>query len=119
MIDHFGVRRITDEAGVSWEVWEAHPRLAERRQLRDRRAMARLAGSDRRVAPADQLRPLADAAGWLVFRSAREERRRIPIPQGWELMADEDLLSVLGRSRATAPYPRLRLSSNAERFGQA
>jgi len=111
MIDHFGVRRITDEDGVTWEVWEAHPRLAERRRMRDRRAVARPAGGDRRVAPADTLRPLADAAGWLVFRSAHEDRRRIPIPPGWELMPDGELLAVLHHSRRTAPWPRLRRTS--------
>jgi len=112
MIDHFGVRRFTDDEGVLWEVWEAHPRLAERRRLRDRRTMARASSADRRVAPPDTVRPLADAAGWLVLRSDHEHRRRTPIRDGWELMPDYELLGLLHRSRITAPYPRVRRTSD-------
>jgi hypothetical protein len=106
-IDFFGIRRITDEHGVAWEVWEAHPRLAERRRVRDRRRESR-AVPDRRVASSAQLPPLDPNDGWLVFKSAREERRRTPIPAGWETMSVSALADVLRHSRSTAPVPRTR-----------
>ena len=113
MNDSHGVRRFTDEQGTAWEVWEAHPRLAERRSLRERRARRR-DGSDRRAAPGASTTPvspqsaLADYSGWLVFRSAREERRRTPIPDGWESMNGAELAALLVRSRSTGPFPRHR-----------
>lgn len=113
MNDAHGVRRFTDQHGTAWEVWEAHPRLAERRSMRERRAQRREA-TDRRGAPRPALvgepsiRRLADYSGWLVFRSAREERRRTPIPDGWEDMSEAQLVALLERSRSTGPYPRLK-----------
>jgi hypothetical protein len=107
MIDFYGIRRIFDEHGVSWEVWEAHPRLAERRRLRDRRMAAR-AVPDRRLATSEQRPPLDPNDGWLVFKSVREERRRTPIPPGWETMSAAALADVLRNSRSTAPVPRTR-----------
>jgi hypothetical protein len=108
MLDLHGIRRITDDRGVDWEVWEAHPRLLDRRRVRERRAQQRENSHDRRHPGSHGEPPLADAAGWLVFKSGREERRRTPIPVGWEAMAREQLLRVLGGSRATGPYPRVR-----------
>jgi hypothetical protein len=108
MLDLHGIRRITDDRGVDWEVWEAHPRLLDRRRARERRARQRADSLDRRSATSHGEPPLADAAGWLVFKSAREERRRTPIPTGWESMAREQLLEVLRGSRTTGPYPRVR-----------
>ena len=104
MIDSHGIRQMIDEHGFTWEVWEAHPRLAERRALRERRTVHRT-GTDRRIASHDE-RPMTNESGWLVFKSAREERRRTPIPAGWEEMMNEQLTRILRQSRATGPHPR-------------
>lgn len=107
MADVNGIRRIVDEDGVAWEVWEAHPRLADRRRVRDRRLAARL-HPDRRLPTSDQRPPIDPSEGWLVFKSVREERRRTPIPWDWDTMSAAALLDVLRRARATAPVPRAR-----------
>lgn len=108
MINYHGIRRIIDADGVAWEVWEAHPRLEDRRRARSRRAAVRIDSPERRVAPVDLRALTPDAAGWLVFKSAREERRRTPIPPGWEVMSEAALVDVLRRSRLTGPIPRAR-----------
>lgn len=109
MLDLQGIRRLTDDRGVDWEVWEAHPRLLDRRRARERRTHARAGSPDRRHLDTADHHPLADSAGWLVFKSAREERRRTPIPIGWEGMTPDQLLRVLHGSRNTGPYPRVRI----------
>jgi hypothetical protein len=108
MLDHHGIRRFTDEHGVEWEVWEAHPRLAERRRLRERPTGRRDDVHERRMALFDERPPAVGQAGWLVFKSEVEERRRTPIPTEWERMPDHLLDALLRQSRATAPFPRLR-----------
>jgi len=45
--------------------------------------------------------------GWLVFQSAREKRRLVPIPPGWASMSDAQLLELLGRSTYAGPPRRL------------
>ena len=108
MINYHGIRRIIDADGVAWEVWEAHPRLEDRRRARSRRAVVRIDSPERRVAPVDLRAMTPDAAGWLVFKSAMDERRRTPIPTAWEVMPEAALVEVLRRSRATGPIPRAR-----------
>ncbi|MDB4881406.1 MAG: hypothetical protein JWL95_172 [Gemmatimonadetes bacterium] len=44
------------------------------------------------------------AKGWLVFESDREKRRLRPIPDGWELRSESELLALLAES---APAPRM------------
>lgn len=109
MTNVHGLRRITDDRGVAWEVWEAHPRLIDRRRGAARRAAPRDLARDRRIAASDE-RPHVVASGWLVFRSALEERRRAPIAEDWHVMTEERLLLVLRQSRATGPHPRVRLA---------
>jgi hypothetical protein len=108
MIDHHGIRRFTDEHGVEWEVWEAHPRLAERRRLRERRKRHRDEVHERRIALTDERPSAIEQAGWLVFKSEVEERRRTPIPTEWEGLPDHLLAGLLRQSRATGPFPRVR-----------
>lgn len=107
MLDPHGIRRIT-EGDLVWEVWEAHPRLLERRQRRDRRAAGRPEGVERRISQVDLRAQVPDSAGWLVFRSGQDERRRSPIPPGWESMPATALLEILHLARNTAPFPRPR-----------
>ena len=107
LVDLQGVRRITDDHDTLWEVWEAHPRLAERRRMRDRRARTREGVHDRRSPDSDHLPP-ATEPGWLVFRSLHQERRRTPIPEHWELMTDDQLRAVLRKARITGPVARVR-----------
>jgi hypothetical protein len=90
-------REFTDQAGVAWEAWEAHPTLIERRCLRDRRKVARDT-PERRTMNTPMSASLQDSRGWLAFRSAFE-RRRTPIPARWEELSDAGLRTVLNGSR--------------------
>ena len=95
-------RTITDGDGVTWDVWEVHPTLSERRELRERRGESRSPDRRQRVEErpmvAHQLR-----YGWLAFQSNIERRRRAPIPHDWEAMQDKELLDVLDHAERTRP----------------
>ena len=102
------LRAINDQSGVRWEVWEAHPRLVERRSNDDRRTVPREAlerRRDERRAPSAE--PVEED-GWLVFHSERERRRQRPIPAGWDRLPDADLVSILNRSRPSGPRSRIK-----------
>lgn len=108
---HGGIRTFTDEQGIVWEVWEAHPQLEERRRGSERREASRAAaGGDRRSTSVDMRKKAADSAGWLVFRSVVGLRRRHPIPEGWVMFSNEELCRLLHAAGLTGPIPRQRLT---------
>jgi hypothetical protein len=96
-----GYRRFDDEQGRSWEVWEVHPALVERRLNADRRMTAR-ADEDRREA-GDVRFPIPREleGGWLTFQCETERRRLSPIPAQWLALSDEDLTLLAKNAR---PY---------------
>jgi hypothetical protein len=102
-----GHRTFVDRDGVTWQVWDVYPQLAERRHG-PRRANPSALGVDRR----DQ-RALADRRrrhevrvpvragyehGWLAFDSAAGSRRLAPIPPNWDALPDDTLIALCGRS---------------------
>lgn len=106
-----GHRTFIDRDGVTWQVWDVHPQLAERRH-NARRAPRSMLGPDRR----DQ-RALADRRrrhevritvregyehGWLAFDSAAESKRLAPIPPDWDTLPDDSLIALCGRSVAAS-----------------
>lgn len=93
-----------DADGVSWEAWEAHPTLRERRAREERRAATR-AVPDRRVRAA----PEPSSPGWLVFRSRTGRRRLRMIPDGWHALAQDGLRELL----ANASRPRGAVGRNS------
>jgi hypothetical protein len=100
-------RQITDREGVTWDVWEVHPTLAERRSLRDRRTEGRVT-RDRRIYNQQRASVRDDLRwGWLAFQSVVERRRRAPIPPDWEHLGEAELLEVLDRAERTGPPRRL------------
>lgn len=102
-------RRMADAAGVEWEVWEVHPRLADRRARHERRSAARPDGPVRRGATPD-MRHWTAQHGWLVFRNEAGERRRHAIRLGWEQLSREGLQELLRSAATTGPFPRVRRS---------
>lgn len=102
------LRSFKDASGVHWDVWEAHPRLQERRTGEERRSLpreeevARRAG-DRRTSPA-----FTENEGWLVFHSALERRRQRPIPPDWDKLTDVELGKLILRARPSGPRSRLQ-----------
>jgi hypothetical protein len=91
-------RRFTDSAGHVWEAWEVDPWAVERRLASDRRDTPRDSLDRRR---SDQFRlmiPNELRDGWLAFQGHAAKLRLAPIPEGWMLLSDEQLGSLVARS---------------------
>lgn len=94
-------RRVKDDSGRWWDVWDTRPTIIDRRGGRERRRGNRAAGdrrqkSEPRVSVEPEFRK-----GWLAFQSGAEWRRVAPIPGQWEALSDRELLDLLDRSRAS------------------
>jgi hypothetical protein len=88
-------RRFTDSAGRVWEAWEVDPWAVERRLAEDRRHGPRDSLDRRR---SDQFRLMIPSElrdGWLAFQGLTSKVRLAPIPDGWMLLSDEQLLSLV------------------------
>jgi phage terminase small subunit len=95
-------RKVQDEGGRWWDVWDTRPTIIDRRAGRDRRSGGRGAHERRqktepRVAVEPQFRD-----GWLAFQSGTEWRRLAPIPEAWDTLTDRDLLGLLAQAAASA-----------------
>ena len=93
-------RRVQDEGGRWWDVWDTQPTIIDRRGGRERRTGSRARGdrrqkSEPRVAVEPEFRK-----GWLAFQSGSEWRRLAPIPDGWETFSDSELLALVARAGA-------------------
>jgi len=94
-------RRIQDERGVAWDIWDVLPgdMLAG---SYDRRTGERL----RSFTPDSTLSVQPGLEnGWLCFQSADERRRFAPIPADWIDFPDNLLRSLL---EAATPVPLTR-----------
>ena len=94
-------RRMQDETGRWWDVWDTRPTIIDRRAGRERRRGNRVAGdrrqkSEPRVSVEPEFRK-----GWLAFQSGNDWRRVGPIPDAWDALSDRELLALLGRAIAT------------------
>ena len=94
-------RRVQDESGRWWDVWDTRPTIIDRRAGRERRRGNRVAGdrrqkSEPRVSVEPEFRK-----GWLAFQSGAEWRRVAPIPDAWEALSDRELLDLLARTSPT------------------
>lgn len=101
-------RRVQDEDGRWWDVWDTRPTIIDRRAGRDRRNDGRVATdrrqkSETRVTVEPQYRE-----GWLAFQSGTEWRRSAPIPDGWALMNEGELLRLLSGAAAGPESQRVR-----------
>ncbi|HEX4468798.1 MAG TPA: hypothetical protein VH080_04650 [Gemmatimonadaceae bacterium] len=94
-------RRLQDEDGRWWDVWDTRPTIIDRRAGRERRADGRRIAKDRRQKsePRVTVEPQY-RKGWLAFQSGPEWRRLAPIPEGWASMTARDLLELLSRAAA-------------------
>lgn len=82
----------------------AERREGQRREVEVAVARERRSVLERRVG----VRPGFEG-GWLAFRSSHGERRRVaPVPDGWDVLADDELCALLvGASHITARRPDL------------
>jgi hypothetical protein len=91
-------RKVQDESGRWWDVWDTHPTIIDRRAGRDRRTGSRAAAERRqRSEPRVSVEP-EFRDGWLAFQSGTEWRRLAPIPHAWDRLSDSDLLDLLSRA---------------------
>jgi len=91
-------RKILDESGRWWDVWDTRPTIIDRRAGRDRRTGSRVARerrqkSEPRVSVEPQFRD-----GWLAFQNGSEWRRFAPIPEAWDTLSDAELLLLLAQA---------------------
>ena len=91
-------RRVQDETGRWWDVWDTRPTIIDRRAGRERRGGNRVAGdrrqkSEPRVSVEPEFRK-----GWLAFQSGTDWRRLAPIPDAWDRLSDSELLALLDRA---------------------
>lgn len=94
-------RRVQDEGGRWWDVWDTRPTIIDRRGGRERRRGNRVAGdrrqkSEPRVSVDPEFRK-----GWLAFQSGADWRRVAPIPDAWDALSDRELLALLTLATAT------------------
>ena len=140
------MRVFRDESGVEWMVWAVRPGgepsarrgpvnassagAPKRRMQADRRVapapepIIERRRADRRGAspdrmPADRIArtmPPALVQGWLAFQSGTARRRLAPIPDGWAIRPDEELVQLCREARPVPPAvtPVSRPSDAAE-----
>ena len=93
-------RRIVDERGRCWEVWETRPSIIDRRDGRERRHVLRHR-DDRRQREEERVPvPARFRNGWLCFQHGSEWHRVAPIPDVWQALADEALLELMRTAEA-------------------
>lgn len=98
-------REFRDDEGRVWEVWDVVPERRDRRGGVDRRHEFR-DGSDRRKRRVLSAVVSGDLAkGWLVFTTAAERRRYVPIPEGWTEASEAQLIRWCSEAK---PLPASR-----------
>lgn len=105
-----GLRSFIDSAGVEWEVWEVVPRgmsldAPERRQAERRTPAVAPRRPEQRYRERRLGLASALSGGWLVFRSATDRRRLVPVPSGWMELSERDLERYC-RSAVSMSRPR-------------
>jgi len=68
------LREVQDESGVLWTIYDVHPSAQRRGAVQVR----------------DEL-----ASGWLCFQSDAAKRRLVGIPERWEQLDDNALMSLM------------------------
>jgi hypothetical protein len=91
-------RRVQDDTGRWWDVWDTRPTIIDRRAGRERRTGGRSADDRRQKVEARVSVEPEFRSGWLAFQSGVDWRRLAPIPDGWESMSDVELRGLLSRA---------------------
>ena len=94
-------RRLQDEKGRWWDVWDTRPTIIDRRAGRERRTGKRAGDRRQKSEPRVAVEP-EFRKGWLAFQSGTDWRRLGPIPDAWDSLSDRELLVLLSRAGADA-----------------
>ena len=97
-------RKIKDEEGRVWDVWEVNPAAVERRMSGEFPAVN--TESPRGDGPPERhlrrevrlLVPPGLQQGWLAFQAGSDRRRLVPVPGNWITLDDEALVALLERA---------------------
>ncbi len=95
------LRTITDADGTEWKIWEVipgSPRLSGPPTGTLTNVWGRTAQRNVPVVPSS-----GRDTGWLVFMNDVERRRLAPIPPGWAMFEDAQLLGLLHQAMETNP----------------
>jgi hypothetical protein len=102
-----GHRTFIDRDGVTWQVWDVYPQLAERRRVARRIPPSSLPAGARDQRSAGDRRHRHEVRvsvregyehGWLAFDSVAGSRRVAPIPAHWDALPDDSLIALCGRA---------------------
>lgn len=91
-------RKIKDEHGTAWDVWEVYPSAVERRMSGGHPAVTTHDGRKSERREVRVLVPAALQQGWLAFQAGRDRRRLAPIPDNWIALDDDALMALLDRA---------------------
>lgn len=98
-------REFTDENGVEWTVFDVVPRDDERRTGERRQAEDPASSpeadrrADERRRSVRTSRPVRLSRPWLCFEGGGERRRLQPVPEGWHLLSDAELVALMREAR--------------------
>ena len=96
-------RRLQDDGGRWWDVWDTRPTIIDRRAGRDRRSGGRNRDDRRRQVEARVAVDPEYRDGWLAFQSGDDWRRLAPIPDAWDTLPDAELRALLVKAAGGAP----------------
>ena len=98
-------REFIDESGVEWTVFDVVPRADERRTGERRQADDAVSPpaadrrADERRTTVRTSRPVRLSQPWLCFEGGGERRRLQPVPEGWHLLSDAELIALMREAR--------------------
>jgi hypothetical protein len=98
-------RRVTDQFGHEWDVWEVIPSAIERRFRNSKPVLI-----DRRRQPEIRIKAAVSDElqnGWLAFQAPHEKRRYAPVPSNWMTLPDDELLRLLDQADVVGKPKRL------------
>jgi hypothetical protein len=95
-------RKIKDDDGRWWDVWEVYPAAVERRMSGEFPAVKQDGHPERDGRPSGERRrevrllvPAELQHGWLAFQSGTDRRRVVPVPDNWSTLNDDALVRLL------------------------
>jgi hypothetical protein len=101
-------RRIKDDLGIIWDVWDVDPDDALGPVVYDRRSSARRSAELAAASGTQWFLHAELENGWLCFQSGIDRRRFAPIPPGWVDLSDELLRAMLSAAAPVGASSGLR-----------
>jgi hypothetical protein len=97
-------RQFTDDEFVAWRVLDVFAQGRDYQSAAPNDWPAQTDDSPASTRPTTKIRQLM-ATGWLVFQSARERRRLVPIPADWETVSEGEPGALCARAERVVLPP--------------